>query len=104
MREGTTVPAAAIPAGAWGISCQAPTAEEIAVSDPFGGNGERLDIPPDMNVTIEDVQRATGMSHVVLFSAARVAWVEREPGVGGIRFAWLSWLARNGAVSLPRKK
>jgi hypothetical protein len=98
------VPVSAIPAAAWGISGHALTADEIAAGDPFGGNGERLDIPPDMDLSIEDIQNATGMSHVVLFSSARVAWIEREPGVGGIKFRWLAWVARHGGVSLPGKE
>ena len=97
MREGTVVPESAIPASAWGISCQVPTAEQIAAADPFGGNGVRLEIPPGVEVSIEDIQQATGLTHVVLFPDGGVAWAERDPGISGIAIRWLHWLASNRA-------
>lgn len=93
--EGLTVPASVIPAAAWGLSGRALSPEEIAAADPFGGHGIRLDIPAGRDVTIADIQQATGLEHVVLFSCG-IAWAEREPGFGEgfIWFRWQSWLAR----------
>jgi hypothetical protein len=96
MHEGTTVPAAVIPATAWGLSGRALSQDEIAAADPFGGIGLRLDIPPGTEVTIEDVIAATECEHVVMFPGC--AWVERFYNCGDVLFRWNSWLAR------PRKR
>jgi hypothetical protein len=83
------VPASAIPAEAWGISCRARTAAEIAADDPFGGKGVRLDIPEGRAVSIEEIQRVVRLDHVMLFPDAGIAWVESGPI--GEELIWIRW-------------
>ncbi len=92
MREGSTVPASAIPERAWGLAGRAVARETVMATDPFGGRGVRLEVPAGVEVTIADIQRATGCEHVVLFGGG-VAWVERQYGCGDITMLWLRWLA-----------
>jgi hypothetical protein len=68
MREGTVVPASAIPARAWGIGWDGRLQDDVSAEDPFGGTGVRLQIPAGRDIDIDDIREATGISQVVTFS------------------------------------
>lgn len=95
LKEGMTVPERFIPAGAWGMSARALTAEEVEALDPFGGDGIELLIPEGRTVAVSDVQDATGIAHVTV-SAAR-AWadgsgLDRERREA-VKREWKHWLS-----------
>jgi hypothetical protein len=93
---GVTVPAAMIPASAWGISGRMWTHDEIASQDPFGGQGFRLRVPDGRIVTPAEVHEATGVS-VCAVSVSSV-WVdarafEDDQTTEAVRQRWESYLA-----------
>jgi hypothetical protein len=94
------VPESAIPAAAWGISCRAVPAEEIAGQDPFRGHGLRLEGAPGRVLSVDDVHEGTGMAQVVLYGGGEVIWVRlgQDDNGADVMSRWQAWLAQEGVT------